>query len=109
MTYGTSAVNWSDDVVDNVGNTLRTDDRILGNEAANRIFSFGETRPFGAPPPENSDGDTVLATEGNDYIDVNDGDGDDTVSCGAGTDEVAFNEGDELVVPDDCETKDLRP
>lgn len=38
-----------------------------------------------------------------------DGDGDDTVSCGAGTDEVAFNEGDELVVPDDCETKDLRP
>lgn len=106
LTDGLSTVNWSGDVIDNVLNgSALTDDRIVGNDAGNRIISRGQDSPSGAPPPEYLDSDTVLANGGDDRIDVRDADGNDTVGCGAGEDTVYYNEGDELIVPDDCENK----
>jgi Ca2+-binding RTX toxin-like protein len=105
VTNGTDAINWSGDVIDNVYNaSYETDDQISGTEAPNRIFSRGALFRF-PDSPTTADGDTVLAAGGDDEIRVDDDDGDDTVDCGAGADTVFFDEGDELVVPDACETK----
>jgi hypothetical protein len=50
-----------------------------------------------------------LSHSTNDQVLGNDGDGDDTVECGAGTDTVFFDEGENvLVVPEDCERKNPR-
>ena len=95
---GTDTANWSGNVVDNVDNdSLNSDDRIVGNDAANLLLSRGGAQDG------NPDSDTVSAQGGDDRIVVRDGDANDTVACGAGTDTVIFDEGDELVVPADCE------
>jgi Ca2+-binding RTX toxin-like protein len=88
-----STVNWSGNVISIViGST--GNDAITGNEEANDIFD-GEGR--------ETDTDNITAAGGNDLLDVQDGAGDDTVSCGEGTDTVYFDEGDVLVAEADCE------
>ena len=102
-TAGTSTINWPNNIIffvrtDNDGN-----DTITGNSAANII----NTWPGGGS-------DSVSARGGDDYIDVRDGVGNDTVDCGEDisafdwdNDEVHYDTGDVLVTPSHCETKRL--
>lgn len=99
---GGGRVNWSGNAVNNVIIQGRsTDDTIVGNADANRIFS---NRGGGS--------DTISAGEGNDRVEVNDGVGDDEVDCGedgpgvADNDTVRYDPGDALT---DCETLILDP
>jgi hypothetical protein len=78
VTGGTSTVNWSDNVIDEVGNYGTGDDNITGNDAANEIDTGARS------------------SGGNDRTYVQDGFGGDTVDCGAGTDTVYADAGDEL-------------
>jgi hypothetical protein len=88
-----STVNWDGEVISIViGST--GDDTVTGNDAANDIFDGAE---------RDTDADTISGAGGDDLIDVQDGAGDDTVECGEGHDQVDFDEGDVLVVPDECE------
>jgi len=90
---GTSTINWDGDVVrDFVGS--RNDDTVAGNDDSNYIGDgeFGDT-------------DNITGAGGDDEIDVRDGAGDDTVSCGGGTDTVHFDQGDVLIVQGDCESQ----
>jgi Ca2+-binding RTX toxin-like protein len=88
-----STVNWSGNVIAIVvGST--GNDTVTGNEEANDIFD-GEGR--------ETDTDNISGAGGDDLLDVQDGAGDDTVSCGEGTDTVYFDEGDVLVISSDCE------
>ena len=94
-----STVNWKGDAIAIViGST--GDDVVTGNGAANDIFD-GEGR--------ETDTDKISGAGGGDLIDVQDGAGDDTVACGAGRDTAYFDEGDELVVPGDCEQQNPIP
>lgn len=82
---GTSTVNWSDNVIDNVENYSSGNDTIGGNSVANYIRSEG-----GA--------DNISSGGGNDFIDVVDGASDDVVNCGGiifpDNDTVRFDTGD---------------
>jgi Ca2+-binding RTX toxin-like protein len=89
----TNTVNWSGNVISIVAGSTG-DDVVTGNDDANDIFD-GEGR--------ETDTGNISGAGGNDLLDVQDGAGDDTVSCGEGTDTVYFDEGDVLVVPSDCE------
>jgi serralysin len=85
---GTSTVNWSSNVIDNLSNYGEGNDAIMGNNVANEILS-------------REGADVVDAGPGDDYIYVSDNDGDDTVDCGEGSDTVSHNPGDVLT---NCET-----
>lgn len=92
-----STINWGEDVISFVDGSTGND-TVTGNEVANWIFDdvnlYTETGP---------DTDIITGAEGKDFIVVKDGDGDDSVSCGAGNDTVYFDAGDELIVEADCE------
>jgi Ca2+-binding RTX toxin-like protein len=90
---GTSTVNWDGNVIAFVFGSSGNDE-VTGNDAANTIIDDAE-----------SDTDTILAGGGNDFIVVQDGDSNDTVDCGEGSDTVYFDTDDTLVSPDDCEEK----
>jgi Ca2+-binding RTX toxin-like protein len=66
---GTSTVNWGGNVIMNAEAYGSGDDTIYGNGAANHLTGAGGT-------------DTINAAEGDDFIEVNDGAGGDTVDCG---------------------------
>ena len=87
----TSTINWDGNVIAFVigssGNDL-----VTGNDAANAIIDDA-----------GSDTDTISGAKGRDLLVVLDGDSNDTVNCGEGADTVYFDEGDVLVVEDDCE------
>jgi hypothetical protein len=96
---GGSTVDWKGDVVAVVvGST--GDDTVTGNDAANLIFD-GEDL--------DTDRDTISAAGGRDLIDVQDEAADDKVECGGGYDTVYFDQGLELVFPDECEEKNPVP
>ncbi len=102
---GTSTVNWSGNVINDVNNQGTGDDTITGNDAGNRIQSIGFDPQTGI---YNSGGaDTILAGGGSDVINVDDGFSGDSVDCGEGIDTVSYNTGDTLV-PGTCETTSLR-
>jgi hemolysin type calcium-binding protein len=91
---GTSTINWSDNVIENVSSYSSGDDQITGNDAANLIdVTSGSVNDVGGA-------DVVDAGQGDDYIDVYDLEGNDTVHCGEGTDEVQRDSGD---VATECE------
>lgn len=75
---GTSTVNWSGNVIDEVFNSSPGNDQVTGNGVANNIIS-------------RNGFDTVYGLGGDDQITVNDGSGGDTVDCGAGTDTVIYD------------------
>jgi Ca2+-binding RTX toxin-like protein len=86
---GTSTIDWSGNVIDNVFNDGGGNDEITGNDVANYILS-------------REGADMVDAGPGDDRIYVSDGTGDDTVNCGEGSDTVENSDpGDELA---NCET-----
>jgi hypothetical protein len=96
---GGSTVDWKGDVVAVVvGST--GDDTVTGNDAANLIFD-GEDL--------DTDRDTISAAGGRDLIDVQDEAADDKVERGGGYDTVYFDQGLELVFPDECEEKNPVP
>lgn len=100
-TAGTSTINWPINIIyfvrtDNDGN-----DTITGNAAANIINTWA-----------GGGSDFVSTKGGDDYIDVRDRAGDDTVDCGEDIsafdldrDEVHYDAGDVLVTPSHCESK----
>lgn len=86
---GAQTINWSDDVITDIGNSGRGDDIIRGNERSNGVGSYrGE--------------DTIYGMEGGDWIIVADNTGGDTVDCGAGNDTVYYDPGDTVR---DCEVR----
>lgn len=97
MATGTSTVNWSGNVIDDVFNNGAGYDNIRGNDAGNKIQSIGnyETGTSGSV-------ELVRAEGGDDIIYVADSVGDDTVDCGEGSDRVTYDNGDELI---GCETQ----
>jgi Ca2+-binding RTX toxin-like protein len=106
MTNGTDTLNWSGNVIDNVSNASGgTNDQIVGNDAANHIFSVSNASPVEGEEG-TTDADTIDARGGNDLIVVRGDDGTDTVECGAGTDTVVFDVGEDVLLnPEACETK----
>jgi hypothetical protein len=86
VAIGTSTVNWSGNVIDDVFNNGAGYDSIRGNDAGNKIQSIGnyETGTSGSVE--------LVRAEG----------GDDTVDCGEGSDRVTYDNGDELI---GCETQ----
>ena len=102
-TAGTSTINWPNNIIffvrtDNDGN-----DTITGNSATNIINTWA-----------GGGSDSVSTRGGDDYIDVRDGIGNDTVDCGEDisafdwdNDEVHYDTGDVLVTPSHCESKHL--
>lgn len=105
MTNGTDTVNWSGNVIDNVWNASQdTNDQIVGNDAANYIFSVSKGGTVEGEA--TTDADTVDARGGNDWIEVRGDDGIDTVECGEGTDSVFYDVGEDLLrALEDCERR----
>jgi len=88
---GTSTVNWSANVIDNVSNRGSGNDSIVGNNVTDWIISSGGN-------------DTISTGEGDDLIEVQDGAGGDSVDCGENPgddDAVFYDTGDTLT---NCET-----
>lgn len=88
---GTSTINWSGNVIDNVSNRSPGNDSIVGNSVTNWIISSGGN-------------DTISTGGGDDFIEVQDGAAGDSVDCGedAGDDDAVFYDtGDTLT---NCET-----
>ncbi len=102
VTTGTSNVNWSGNVVNNVVNYGTGYDTIRGNDAANRIRSYGWEPRTGTVLSGGVD--VIFSAGGDDSIMVADDAGDDTVYCGDGQDTVFFDGGDELI---ECETQKI--
>ncbi len=91
---GTSTVNWDGNVITFVSGSSG-DDTVTGNDAANEIYD--DAGPdYGTGP----DTDAITAGGGNDFIVVQDGDTDDVVDCGEGSDTVYFDAGE---VTTNCE------
>jgi hypothetical protein len=85
---GTSTVNWDGNVIAFVLGSSGND-MVVGNDAANATIDDAET-----------DTDNITGAEGNDFIVVQDGDTDDVVDCGEGSDTVYFDAGE---VTTNCE------
>ena len=80
-----STIDWAGDVIEDVSNYGYGDDFIRANDATNYLRSW-------------NGGDTVDGKGGDDIIDVADGQVDDTVFCGGGTDDVYYDGGDNVAV-----------
>jgi Ca2+-binding RTX toxin-like protein len=97
---GTSTANWSGNIIDNVIAWNSANDTIIGNDAANHIFS---DTPVHA---SRHDQDTVSAGGGDDVDDIG-GDGvGDVVDCGDGSDTVHHDTGDTVT---NCENEIIVP
>lgn len=99
-TTGTSTVNWQDSIIDGVQNQGTGYDTIIGNDASNRIQSVGFDFDLGTV---SGGADTVRALGGDDFLNVEDEVGDDTVDCGEGSDKVNYDIGDDINA--NCEAK----
>lgn len=99
---GTSTANWSGNIIDNVVAWNSANDTIIGNDAANHIFS---DTPVHA---SRYDQDTVSAGGGDDLVDVSDigGGAGDVVDCGDGNDTVHCDTGD---AASNCESEIIGP
>lgn len=95
-----STVQWDSDVIGLLFGSSG-DDTVTGTGSPDDIIDDA-----GPDFDTGPDTDTISGGGGADLLVVLDGDGDDTVECGAGNDTVYFDEGvdgDTLVVPGDCE------
>jgi Tol biopolymer transport system component len=90
----TNTVNLDGNVIENVSGG-GGDDTIKGNGSANSISVIGGI----APPPNGAD--TVFGGGGDDYISAEDGEENDTLDCGEGTDIALHDPGD--TVSANCE------
>jgi Ca2+-binding RTX toxin-like protein len=89
---GTNTVNWDANVIETV-DAGSGSDTIKGNDLANTFDLINGNPPYGA--------DTVFGGGGDDTIYAEDGEHNDTVNCGEGTDVAQHDTGD--TVADDCE------
>lgn len=96
-----STVNWDGNVITFVVGSSG-DDTVTGNDSSNEIYD--DAGPFYGTAPDT---DAISAAGGNDFIVVQDGDTNDSVTCGEGDDDyVISDEGEELLIAADCEEND---
>ena len=94
---GTSTINWSGNVIDNVMDHGSGNDEITGNDASNHLFSAGDNDAL--------TDDTIYGLGGDDSIVVDDNFAGDTVDCGEGeNDEVRYDSDDTVT---NCEKRYL--
>jgi Ca2+-binding RTX toxin-like protein len=93
----TSTINWDSNVITFVLGSSGND-TVTGNDDANDIIDDA-----GPNFETAADTDAISAGGGNDFIIVQDGDSNDTVICGEGSDTVYFDEGEVLLIAADCE------